>query len=275
MIESMPLYVHVERVYTELDQMGIGRADPLRPDQLYPFDQFHYHGVEAVRQAARQIGLTRGHHVLDVGSGLGGPARCLASEFGCRVTALELQPALHEVATDLTARCVLDMQIRHVRGDALSQALPVANFDAVVSFMVIHHIEDRSRLLKRLATLLKPNGTLFIEDLYTRAPFSPSDAADVERLLFGKAMTSREAYEADLRAAGFTHLDVDDPTEDWALFCADRAAAFRADRGRFVRVHGQSVFDRLDDFFSGVARLFASGSLGGLRIAARAIQEPL
>jgi cyclopropane fatty-acyl-phospholipid synthase-like methyltransferase len=270
MIETMPLYVHVERIYAELAQMGIGPADPLRPDQLYPFDQFHYHGVDAVRQAARQINLTDRQHVLDVGSGLGGPARCLASEFGCRVTALELQPALHEVATDLTARCVLDVQIRHVRGDALSQALPVAGFDAVISFMTIHHIEERARLLKRLATLLKPDGALFIEDLYTRAPFSPSDSGDVERLLFGKAMTSREAYEADLRAAGFTHLDIEDPTEDWALFCADRAAAFRADRARFVRVHGQALFDGLDDFFSGVARLFASGSLGGLRIVGHA-----
>ena len=66
---------------------------------------------------------------------------------------------------------------------------------------------------------------------------------------------------------------MDDPTGDWALFCADRAATFRADRGRFVRVHGQALFDGLDDFFSGVARLFASGSLGGLRIVARTPQE--
>lgn len=273
LIESMALYVHVERIYAELAQMGIGPTDLLRPDQLYPFDQLHYHGVDAVRQMARQLALDEHCHVLDVGSGLGGAARCLAQEFECRVTAIELQPALHDVGTSLTARCGLDGQVRHVRGNALTHALPVSSFDAAAAIMVLHHVPERAHLLHRLASLLRPTGTLFIEDLFVRAALSDAATREAERLLVGPAMTDRATYEAHLRDAGFTHIAIDDTTDDWGPYCADRSAAFRADRTRFVRVHGVELFDRLDDFLSGVARLFAGGSLGGLRITARTSED--
>ena len=76
--------------------------EPLTPDQLFPFDQFHYHGIDAVRAAAGIVGLGRTSRVLEVGSGLGGPARYLAHTVGCHVTALELQEELHDLARTLT-----------------------------------------------------------------------------------------------------------------------------------------------------------------------------
>src|SRR5215475_4716671 len=101
-IESMPLYVNVDRINNELAELGIGDDEALTPAQLFPFDQYHYHGTDAVHAAARLLGLGPTSHVLDVGSGLGGPARYLASSMGCQVTALELQSELHAVATHLT-----------------------------------------------------------------------------------------------------------------------------------------------------------------------------
>ena len=93
-IGSMPLYTHLDRIERGLAALGIGPADPVRPEQLFPLDQWHYGGTDAVRSAVEHLGLRSSNSVLDVGSGLGGPARFLAYTAGCHVTALELQPEL-------------------------------------------------------------------------------------------------------------------------------------------------------------------------------------
>ena len=90
-IGGMPLYVNLDRIYDELRELGIGTKDPIDPERLFPFDQIHYHGTDAVRTAAQVLRLGPSSRVLDIGSGLGGPARYLAHTTGCHVTALELQ----------------------------------------------------------------------------------------------------------------------------------------------------------------------------------------
>lgn len=104
-----------------------------------------------MRAAAGLIGLGRESRVLEIGSGLGGPARYLAHTVGCHVTALELQQEMHDVASDLTLRCGLHSLVSHVRGDALLHPLEVGGFDTAVSWMAIHQIPERPRLMERLA----------------------------------------------------------------------------------------------------------------------------
>ena len=74
-IESMPLYTHLDRIDKGLAALGIGPSDPIQPEQLFPFDQWHYQGTEAVRRAAEHLGLHSASRVIDIGSGLGGPAQ--------------------------------------------------------------------------------------------------------------------------------------------------------------------------------------------------------
>src|SRR5215472_2449348 len=91
-IETMPLYTHVDRIARGLAARGIGPDDAIPPEQLFALDQWHYHGTDAIRDAAAFLGLGPTSRVLDVGAGVGGPARFLAHTVGCSVTALELQP---------------------------------------------------------------------------------------------------------------------------------------------------------------------------------------
>ena len=154
-IGSMPLYTHLERVERALAALGIGRGDPIRPEQLFAIDQWHYHGTEAIHAAAEALGLGPASRVLDVGSGIGGPARYLAHTTGCHVTALELQPELHEIGVDLTRRSGLAGQVTHLCG------------------------ADRPRLFARLARALRAGGQCYVEDLSQRAPFAPRDLADL------------------------------------------------------------------------------------------------
>ena len=265
-IEKMPLYVDVHRINNALAELGIGPDDPLTPGQLFPFDQFHYHGTDAVRAAAGLIGLGRSSRVLEVGSGLGGPARYLAHTTGCQVTALELQRPLHDLAAQLTRRCGLDSRVTHVRGDALTYPFPQAGFDAVVSWLAVHHIPNRPQLMERLAYAVRLGGHIFIEDLVERAPFSPEDAETVRQLLYGVTVTDAESMAQEIDDAGFDEIEMVDMSPSWSTFCAARADAFRKDRDRHIRVHGEETATRLEHFFSTVARLFASGSLGGVRI---------
>ena len=268
-IGAMPLYVDVHRIHNELAELGIMPEQPLTPEILYPFDQFHYHGIDAVRAAAGTIGLGRESRVLEIGSGLGGPARYLAHTVGCHVTALELQQELHDVAVDLTRRCGLGKRIAHVRGDALSYPLEVGRFDAAVSWLAVHHIPERPRLIERLAQAVRPGGHVYIEDLCERTPFSEADAAEVRETLHAVTLTDAEDLAQELDDAGFDEIDMVDMTPSWGSFCRARAATFRQNRERHARVHGEAIATRLEEFFTTVERLFMSGSLGGVRIAGR------
>src|SRR6516225_4659649 len=145
-----------------------------------------------VRSWPKQAGLGSSSRVLDIGSGVGGPARYLAYQFGCHVTALELQPALHTIAADLTQRSGLDERVTHICADALTYAFPDAAFDAVVSWLAFLHIPDRPRLCTRLARTLRAGGGCYVEDLCIRAPFSVADLRVVRDVVFGVSMTSIE-----------------------------------------------------------------------------------
>ena len=90
----------------------IGWAD------LAPLDQFHVRGLAATRELAEALGIA-GAHVLDVGCGLGGPARFLAATHGCHVTGIDLSQPFIEAARMLTERCGLADRATFLQGDAL------------------------------------------------------------------------------------------------------------------------------------------------------------
>ncbi|MBM3818206.1 MAG: methyltransferase domain-containing protein [Acidimicrobiia bacterium] len=270
---AMPLYVNLHRIYNELAEAGVAAGAPLTPEQLFPFDQIHYHGTDAVTHAAETLQLTSESRVLEIGSGLGGPARFLAHTVGCHVTALDIQDEMHTIASDLTRRAGLAGTVTHVLGDALSYPFPDPSFDAVVSWLAIHHIPDRPRLLERLRQALRPGGWLYVEDLYARAPFKGDDVADVKHVLYGVTMTGVEEYQREVNAAGFTVVEMSEMSGPWGAFCAERAAAWKAAADRHVRVHGIETYATLEGFFTTVQRLFERGSLGGLRLLAQVPKE--
>lgn len=268
-IESIPLYTHLDRIDSVLASLGIGPADPIRPEQLFPLDQWHYHGIDAIRAAAERLGLGPASRALEIGSGIGGPARYLAHTKGCHITALELQPKVHAIAADLTKRSGLAARVVHLCGDALAHPIEDAAFDAVVSWLAVLHIPDRRRLYARLAHALRPGGACYIEDLCERAPFTPQDSLDLRNVVYGVSVTGIDAHVNDLRAAGFIDIVATDQTEDWAPYTAARLVAWQANRDVYVRAHGEGAYAAQELFYAVIARLFANESLGGVRLVAR------
>lgn len=269
-IKTMKLYSDVERVDRELRARGKTPHSPLSPEDLTAFDQLHYGGTEAVDEAARTLAIDGSTRVLDVGSGLGGPARHLASTTGCRVTAVELQRELHTSAARLTTRCELGNRIEHLHGDFLKTMLPVGTFDAMVSWLTFLHIPDKKVLLERSRSVLKDTGRIYIEDFFQRAPLAAAEIESLERDVYCSALPTAKEYRRRLERAGFREVELIDMSADWTAFVTERQRRFAADRVRFVHLHGPATFGKLDAFYQAMQQLFEGGNLGGLRITAHA-----
>ena len=268
-LKSMALYRDVDRVYNELAACGLDADGKLSVGDLAAFDQYHYRGTEAVDAAITSLGIGTDDRLLEIGSGIGGPARYIAATTGARVTALELQPDLNHLATDLTRRCGLSDHIEHVCADVLDYSPRDSGFDAIVSWLALFHIERRDELLLRCMAWLKSCGKLFVEDLYARGPPTPAEKEDLSVTLYSRYLPDRETYESDFRDAGFVSLEIDDMSEDWQQFTHERYETFRDDRSRNEQVHGDVIVDALESFYATVDRLFSGGNLGGIRLIGR------
>ena len=268
-LKSMPLYRGVDRIYAELAAAGLDNDEALIASDLAAFDQYHYHGTNAVAFAIASFDIKSGDRVLEIGSGIGGPARHIADTTGANVVALELQPDLNETARDLTDRCGLSAKIEHVCGDVLEYSPGDLQFDVIVSWLAFFHIEQRQELLVRCRNFLKPSGRLFVEDLFARGEFTSDEKEELDVILFSRYLPIRDVYEADFHTAGFSIIEISDMSEDWRQFTHERYESFSLDRQRQESVHGEKLVAGLDIFYGAVARLFKGGHLGGIRLLAK------
>ena len=137
----------------------------LTPEDLAPIDHFHIRGRIATLELARAAGLNAHMRVLDVGSGVGGTSRCLAKEFGCHVTGIDLTDEYCRAATLLTDKVGLSELIEYRQGDATNLPFDDGAFDVVWTEHVAMNIPDKHRLYKEMYRVLKPGGTLAIYDV--------------------------------------------------------------------------------------------------------------
>jgi SAM-dependent methyltransferase len=140
-------------------------VDNLKPEDLATFDEFHIRGREATLELARAAALDASKQVLDVGSGLGGPSRSIAREFGCRVTGIDLTDEYCRVATMLAERIGLSHLVTYRQGDALDLPFPDGAFDVVWTQHVAMNISDKATLYRGMHRVLKPGGALAIYDI--------------------------------------------------------------------------------------------------------------
>jgi SAM-dependent methyltransferase len=169
---------------------------PLTVTQLAPLDQFHTRGILATTELAAAAGLEPATRVLDLGCGIGGPARYLATTFGCQVSGVDLSPGFIDAAAYLTARCGLSQRVTFQVGDALHLSFEDGAFDAVFLQHVAMNIENRAALYAEVRRILAPGGRFATYDLVLR------DGDVVYPAPWARdASTSFLLSEADTRAA--------------------------------------------------------------------------
>jgi ubiquinone/menaquinone biosynthesis C-methylase UbiE len=144
------------RIEAALAAAGIDPRKP-RPEDLWPYDQLHGRGILATREHAERAGVRAGMELLDLGCGIGGPSRYLAS-IGCRVTGVDLTPEFIDVARTLSERCGLADLITFQVANALDLPFADASFDHVWSHNVTMNIGDKARFTAEAARVLRPGG---------------------------------------------------------------------------------------------------------------------
>lgn len=153
-----------QRLSAALQQDGV---DPRQPtvDDLAPYDQFHGRGLESTEELAAKLDISPGDHLLDVGSGIGGPARYFANRFGCKVTGIDLTQEFCDLAQDLTGRVGLQDTVAFHIGDALNMPFKSASFDGAYSMNVSMNIADKPALYREIHRVLRPGGWLALSEL--------------------------------------------------------------------------------------------------------------
>jgi len=154
----------VTAISSALLAAGLDRA-ALRPIDLAPVDEFHIRGRGATLEIVDALGLTVDSHVLDLGSGLGGPARTLAEVTGCTVTGVDLTPEFCEVATALSEWTGLSDRTRFQVGDATATGLPDGAVDAALTIHVAMNISDKQALYAEAFRVLTPGGRFVVYDV--------------------------------------------------------------------------------------------------------------
>src|SRR5262252_6661641 len=149
-----------------LDALAAGGKDlaALTVDDVAPADHFHGGGKPATDRLARLAAPSPGTRVLDVGGGLGGPARTLAVHYGCRVTVLDLTESYVRAGELLTDRLGLVDRVSHQVGNALELPFPAGSFDMVWTQNSGMNIADKGRLYAGFHRVLRPGGVLAFQE---------------------------------------------------------------------------------------------------------------
>jgi len=160
-------YAHGSLEQAILDALAAAGKDPdhLSAADLSAVDEFHIGGRLATAEFARQMGVRKDMRLLDVGCGLGGPARYFASEHGCRVTGIDLSEEYAAVANALSTRVGLADLVNCRQGSALALPFAPASFDGAYLLHVGMNIADKAALFAGIRRVLAPSGVLGIYDV--------------------------------------------------------------------------------------------------------------
>jgi SAM-dependent methyltransferase len=143
-----------------LDEHGL--TGPLSPEQLNLLDQFHAGGYAALDRTIEPLGLGANDRVLDVGSGLGGPARRIAQRTGARVHGVDITE--EDTATYLTTRCGLEALVGFEHTDVADHH-PEAPYTAAITMHVTMNIADKPGWYRAIADRLEDGGHLVVWDI--------------------------------------------------------------------------------------------------------------
>jgi ubiquinone/menaquinone biosynthesis C-methylase UbiE len=186
----------------------------LKTVDLSAIDEFHFRGRKATLELAEQMNLSKSAYVLDIGSGLGGPARTLAEEYGCRVIGIDLTSVFCEVAGIMSNWVSLAERTGFQQGDATNPPFPDNQFDAAMTIHVAMNIAAKDKMYEQARRVLKPGGVFAVYDILQGEggeAFYPAPWAQDPSI---SHLATPEEMKKLLSDAGFRILNVHDSTDE-------------------------------------------------------------
>lgn len=209
------LYEIILRQFTDQGITTITRKD------LATVDEFHTRGAVASVELARELNINKNTRVLDLGSGLGGPARMLAEEFGCHVTGIDLTDDFVQTAKSLSKLVGLDHLTEFVQGNAIELPFNNESFDLAWTQHVQMNIEDKEKFYTEIYRVLKPGGKFLYYDYFKTGKGElsyPVPWAEHPAISF---LTTKSHVEDILKKIGFHKEKIKDHTEEAIGFLSE------------------------------------------------------
>ncbi|MBG0739671.1 class I SAM-dependent methyltransferase [Paeniglutamicibacter antarcticus] len=202
----------------------------LHQEDLAGADEFHIGGIKSTEDLARGAGIHSGSHVLDVGSGIGGPARLFAQRFGAKVNGVDLTPEFVQVARLLTERTGLSGQVTFNQGSALALPFGDDEFDVATMLHVGMNIDDKAALFAEVFRVLKPGGVFAVYDVMQMVDDEPTYPLPWSTVPADSFVCSPMEYSEGLEAAGFA-VDSERNRRDFGIAFMERGQARAAEKG--------------------------------------------
>jgi SAM-dependent methyltransferase len=184
--------------------------DTVTMEELAPVDHFHARGLPATVELADVLPIEASHHIIDIGCGIGGPARYLAKRFGCRVSGVDITAPFVDAANKLTALLKMEDLVEVKLGDG--QQLPFADgvFDGGYAQHVTMNIADRARFFAEAYRVLRPGGFFALTEHGLGPQGSPHYPVPWSDDGSGSHLVTPADTTAYLTDAGFVDVRVED-----------------------------------------------------------------
>jgi ubiquinone/menaquinone biosynthesis C-methylase UbiE len=260
--------INEEEILAKLEARGADLGT-LAEEDFRDLDQDHYGGIPVLEALVELAGIGPEHHVLDVCSGMGGPARWVAHHLGARVTGLDFTASRVESARRLTDRVGLSDRVDFVHGDATDMPFPDAVFDVVISQESWLHVPDKAAVIASCARVLRPGGTIAFTDVVLRGHLTQDESDRLAAEMHAPGIAPVQRYLNLLAEHGCAVASCEDLSEPWTGVLVDRLAMFRSLADTTTAKFGEAHFRSWDRTYAFFVGLFVTGVLGGARIVAR------
>jgi len=190
--------------------------DHISTEDLAPVDEFHIGGRSASQHFFDQLDFGPEDHVLDVGCGLGGPARFVASKFQNQVTGIDLTDEFIQTGQNLSRMVQLQDQVTLHQGSALDMPFKDEGFDGAYMMHVGMNIADKAKLFKEVSRVLRPGASFGIYDVMSIGAGEMTYPVPWAQDTGTSSLASPEEYKTLLRAAGFAIM-TENNRHDFAL----------------------------------------------------------
>jgi ubiquinone/menaquinone biosynthesis C-methylase UbiE len=233
-------------------------------------EQIHVGGARETDILAEKAEVTANSHVLDVCSALGGPARHLASKYGCRVTGLDATRRMVEEAVRRTEEAGLADKIEYKFGNALDMPFRANTFDVVWGQDAWCYITDKERLIRECARIVKPGGVVAFTDWLETGPMTDEEWMALHAFMVFPYMETLDGYAALAEAAGLEIVEKRDLTPDFAEHVQMYLDILRDQlKPGIIDAYGQEMYDAVERGLVLWRDASAAGKVGRGRIVAR------